>query len=227
ENFNIIENLGKSIITDFTVKEAGKTYEYIDNWNIDASREFKTFKNGIIETANGYELVWGIGDYGKHTYELQYTVTDFIKQTKSGEQILFWRYVNDQTNIPPKKVTIEIETDYPLSEDDERIWGFGFEGDINFVDGKVRAESDAPFMDYNYATVLVAFTENTFQTTDKLNQTFDEIKDKAFENSDYPKSQTPLLPLLLPFFVVFAIPFGIAIIVIIYLIRANPTSKRR
>src|SRR5699024_3894283 len=68
EKFDVIENLGKSEITDFTVKEDDKTYEFVDNWNIDASREEKTFKNGIIETQNGYELVWGIGEYAKHIY---------------------------------------------------------------------------------------------------------------------------------------------------------------
>lgn len=226
ENFDIIENLGTSTITDFTVKEAGKTYEYIDNWNMKASREEKSFKNSMIETAKGYELVWGIGEYGKHTYELQYKVTDFIKQTKSGEQILFWRYVNDETNIPPEEVTIEVEADYPLSEEDERIWGFGFKGDIHFIDGKVIATSDAPFKNDNYATVLVAFAENTFQTSDILAQTFDEVKDKAFEESDYQQSKSPISPLAKSL-IAHSIPLIIAIILFLLIRLGNPTARRR
>src|SRR5699024_76899 len=64
-----------------------------------------------------------------------------------------------------------------------------------------------------------------FQTSDKLDKTFEEIKDESFKESDYQKSQRSLVSLLLPFFV-FPIPFGIAIIAIIYFLRADPTLKR-
>lgn len=227
ENFDVIENLGKSKITNFTVKEDSKTYEFIDNWNIDASREEKTFKNGIIETQNGYELVWGIGEYGKHIYELQYTVTDFIKQVDGPEQILFWRYVNDDTNIPPEKLTIEIETDKELHDAEERIWAFGFDGEIHFQDGKVVAESDQPLTNKDYGTVLIAFPNSLFQTTDRLDKTLSEIKDEAFQDSDYQKSEKSLLPLLLPLLAVI-LPFIIAAgVVIFFLLRADTTTKRR
>src|SRR5699024_11391849 len=36
ENFIIIENLSKSLIKDFVVKEDGKIYQYINNWDINA-----------------------------------------------------------------------------------------------------------------------------------------------------------------------------------------------
>src|SRR5690625_785605 len=138
ENYDVIEDLGKSTIINFTVSENGKTYEFIDHWDIDSSREEKAYKNGVIKTASGYELVWGIGEYGYHEYILEYTVTDFIKQLKDS-QMLFWRYVNDATNIPPEQLTIEIETDKQLNVDDEKIWGFGFDGDIHFEKGNVIA----------------------------------------------------------------------------------------
>ena len=113
ENFDVIENLGKLTITDFFVQEYNLRYEYVADWDSDASQEQKTFKNSIIETKNGYELVWGIGEYGKHEYIIVYTVTDFIKQLKD-KQILFWRFVNDKTNIPPENVWIQIETFRPI-----------------------------------------------------------------------------------------------------------------
>src|SRR5699024_11453343 len=129
-------------------KEYDQTYEIIDNWNIDASREDKVFKNGIIETNNGYELVWGIGEYGKHLYELQYTVTDFIKQVDGPEQILFWRYVNDELNTPPEKLTIEIETDKALTEENEKIWAFGLDGNIRLDRKSTRLNSSYVSISY-------------------------------------------------------------------------------
>src|SRR5699024_5179626 len=37
ENYIVIENLGKSEIIDFVVREDGKKYSYLDSWDIDAS----------------------------------------------------------------------------------------------------------------------------------------------------------------------------------------------
>src|SRR5699024_5636871 len=136
ESYDVIENLGDSKITDFVVEEDGVIYEYIDDWDIDASQSEKAFKNGIIETKNGYELAWGIGEYGRHEYTIQYNVTNFIKQLRDS-QILFWRFVNDDMNTPPESLTIEIEADRAITEQNEKIWGFGFEGRLNFVNGKV------------------------------------------------------------------------------------------
>lgn len=225
ENFDVIENLGESTITDFTVNEDGITYDFTDNWNINASREEKTFKNGIIKTQNGYELVWGIGEYGKHIYELQYTVTDFIKQVDGEEQILFWRYVNDQTNIPPEKVTIEIEAEKYVSEDTEKIWAFGFDGKIQFQDGKVIAISDTALRKNDYVTVLVEFSDGVFQTRDKLNKTMDEIKDEAFADSDY-KSDFSYVDILLPPIAILT-PILITVVVFFILFRSDVTRKRR
>ena len=76
ENYIVIGNLGKSTIQDFVVKEEDRVYDYTDNWNIDASRQEKMYRNGIIDTGDGYELSWGIGEYGSHEYLLEYTITD-------------------------------------------------------------------------------------------------------------------------------------------------------
>lgn len=186
ENYIVIGNLGKSTIKDFIVSEGDKTYEFVDNWNLDATREEKAFKNGIIKTSNHYELSWGIGDYGFHEYRLQYTVTNFIKQLEDS-QVLFWRFVNDDTNIPPEHVTVEIEANKKLNQNDEAIWGFGFEGDIQFSNGKVVAESNRPLSRSDYVTILVKFADGQFGTEDKINKSFEEVQDEAFEGSDYGK----------------------------------------
>ncbi len=186
ENYLMIGNLGKSKIKDFIVKEDGQTYQYVEKWDIDASRSEKTFKNGMIEKKDGYELSWGIGEYGQHEYIVEYTVTHFIKQLQDS-QILFWRFVNDQTNIPPKEVTVVIETDHQLSESTEKIWAFGYEGTIQFNNGKVIAKNNEPLDRNNYVTVLVKFADGMFQTDDYIDQSFEDIKEEAFVGSDYGK----------------------------------------
>lgn len=184
ENYIVIENLGKSRITDFTVTENGVLYSFVNNWNINDSRQNKTNRNGIIETANGYELAWGIGEYGRHEYILQYTITDFVKQLNDA-QMIFWRFVNDETNIPPKNVRIEIESNKTFSADEEGIWAFGHSGDIHFTGGNVVLTTDRAMTRSEYVTILVRLADGTFQTNDHVNDTFEAVQKQAFKDSDY------------------------------------------
>lgn len=186
ENYDVIENLGESEIRNFEVIEQGVRYEYVEDWDIDASREEKVFKNSMIETDDGYEIVWGIGEYGEHEYEIRYVVTDFIKQLQDS-QIVYWRFINDETNIPPQEVVIVIEAERPLTNDTEKIWGFGFEGDVNFEDGAVVAYNEKAFDQSNYATILIQFPEDEFRTNDRLDKSFADVQEEAFEGSDYGK----------------------------------------
>lgn len=189
ENFIPIGNLGASVISNFSVSEYGKDFEYVSNWNINASREQKTNKCGIVETADGYELCWGIGDYGKHNYKISYHVSDFVKETKDA-QIIFWKFINNDTNLAPKKAKVVIWAPWELGFRDNRIWSFGYEGTIKFVNGCVVAESSFPLLEKDYVTVLVEMPKGSTSTKDVLSQSMDDIIEKAFEGSDYtdPKS---------------------------------------
>lgn len=184
ENYIVIGNLGDSTIRDFKVVEDGRTYQYVDNWDLNASRGEKAFKNGIIDTGDSYELSWGIGEYGEHQYIIEYTITDFIKELQDG-QILFWRFINDDLNTPPESLTITIESDQAFNQGEEEIYAFGYEGDIQFVDGKIVAQSSEPLYSNNYATILVGLPEGMFSTSDYIDTTFQEVKDEAFIGSDY------------------------------------------
>jgi predicted membrane protein DUF2207 len=184
ENYIVIENLGRSEIKDFIVYENGEAFEYVDSWNINASREEKTGKNSILTTSSGYELSWGIGEYGRHDYTLEYTITNFVKELEDS-QMIFWQFVNPDTNIPPEQLEIVIESEHNFNAEEEKIWGFGFGGNIEFQDGKIVATSNGALSRQNYATVLTKLPQGMFETQDILNKNFEEIKDTAFVGSDY------------------------------------------
>src|SRR5699024_1109442 len=130
-----------------------------------------------------------IGEYGQHEYELIYTITDFIKQLEDT-QMMFWQFVNSDTNIPPKNVTITIETNRPITDEHESIWAFGFEGDIHFEDGKIVAQSHSPLQRSDYVTILTEFPNSDFATSDVLDQIFAEVKEQAIEGSDYQEGDS-------------------------------------
>ncbi len=184
ENYIVIQNLGKSKIENFKVSEKGQDYGFTKPWKVNDSREAKTYKNGIIKTGKGYELCWGIGEYGMHEYIIEYTVTNFIKGLEDS-QILFWRFVNDEMNIPPEKVTVSINGFDTYSDEKQKIWAFGFDGSVNFEQGRVVAKSNRALTADDYVTILLKFDEGMYATGEHLKKSFDQVQEEAFIGSDY------------------------------------------
>ena len=87
------ENLGKIDISGLSVSdESGTTYasEGTD-WDIDRTREEKAFRCGLVRKSGGYELCWGVGSNGPHTYTVSYTLTGLVKgySDKDGFNFMF------------------------------------------------------------------------------------------------------------------------------------------
>src|SRR5690625_6524382 len=93
-------------------------------------------------------------------------------------------------NMRHEKVTVAIETDKQLSDSTESIWAFGFDGKIRFENGEVLAVSDQSLDQDDYVTVLIKFSDGMFGSTDYIDQPFEDIKEEAFEGSDYGKEKT-------------------------------------
>lgn len=193
EKFLPIENLGDSEILDFTVEEKGNPYEFVENWDSDQSREEKAGKYGIIETGRGIELVFGLGEYEDHVYEFQYRVTNMVKKLEDG-QSLYWRFVNDDLSSPPQSMEIRIEGFKPFTKEDVKMWAFGFPGSIDLEEEshQIVARASSSLGSSNYATILLQFPENYFNTDSTLNKTQEELRNQAFEGSDYGDGEEPL-----------------------------------
>ena len=74
------ENLGKMKIFDLGVTENGSEFfNEGTNWNISRSREEKAFRCGLVKKSDGYEVCWGVGSNGLHTFVVTYTLTGLVK----------------------------------------------------------------------------------------------------------------------------------------------------
>lgn len=227
EYYIVIENLGDSDILDFRVVEDGLDYQSLDKWDTSWSRDEKKYKSGVIKTSQGYELCWGIGDYGLHTYEVHYTVTNFVKNYRDS-QAIFWRFINDKTNIPPKNAQVSLEGPWDFNEENSAIWAFGYEGQINFSDdGKIIASSSRAFNNSNYLTILVELEMDSFNSPSTLiDKSFEEVKSQAFEGSDYGSDNNQSSGGSIPGALAFTlIPFIGLTALIIYLIKAPKKFK--
>lgn len=174
EIYKVFENMEESQITNFKVKdEKGIAYKYQKEWDVDASREEKTNQCGIIQEDDRYELCFGIGDYGQRTYTFSYTITNFVKQY-NGDQGFNYAFLSD-LSLDTKHVRVNISSPYSFHEDNSQIWGFGYDGQAYYEDGKVVMESASQITRNNVMQLLMRIDDGTFEKAYPKNIDFESV----------------------------------------------------
>lgn len=235
EIYLVMERLGDSEVTDFHVSDFGEPLIFEPDWDIHASREEKAGKYGIVQTDQGQELSWGIGEYGDHTFTVSYTITDMVRQLEDG-QGMNWRLFDGSNNINPEHVTLTISGPGPFTPDDTRIWGFGFDGEIYLEDGQLVGWSNTALSGQNHITILMQFSDSPFQPSLSLDQTLSRQEELAKEGSSYNDDSGSGTFEILIFIVIGAFIFVVTSFTIIFTTlrhravqRENPliTGKKR
>lgn len=199
EGYRPYTRMGNSEISNFSVKDqTGTTYQNLSTWNTTASFNSKAYKSGLHTISNGVELCWGISNYGNNTYTLKYNISNFITQYTDTQGIYF-NFLNLDQKVSNAKITIH--SNHKFSLDNARIWAFGNDGTINFVDGKIVLESGGKLSSSQYMGGLVRFESNLFNTSNTSSQSFDDIYDSAMSTVlDDSFNGWFVLRLLLPVF---------------------------
>ena len=120
EGYKPYYNIGNAEITNFKVSENGREYTYDDSWDTDASFDEKAYKNGINYLSNGFELCWGISEYGSHTYVLTYDIEGFVA-TLTDADMIYWTLIPYELSSKPDDVHIKIYSDDYFSQDLEFV----------------------------------------------------------------------------------------------------------
>ena len=182
-----LANMGESQVKDLTVSdETGTRFLNVD-WDVDETRDWKTYKCGIVTTSRGFELCWGLGDEGERTYTTSYTITGLVRGYPDADAI---RHVFLDTSVSPKpehaKITImTADTTMVINPDSCGIWGFRFEGELWFENGTIMAETTKAMSSEAGLFIMVQFPKGMFEPTIWENDTFENKKGEAFEGSDY------------------------------------------
>ena len=102
--------MGDSVIQNLTVKDRyGNKYETQSNWNSNGTFEGKKNKCGINIVDEGYEICWGISEYGKNLYTVTYEITNFV-QDYSSYQMTYFTIVPTGIDPMPEKVSVRISS---------------------------------------------------------------------------------------------------------------------
>lgn len=171
-------DMGEVEVTDFSVEG----YTEQTDWNPDAELEEKAGKYGVIETDDGTELVWGIGEYGEQTYIVNYTLENVVRNLEDG-QSLYWNF-DTFSGLPTENFSMNVTSEVPLGED-MRFWGFGFEGDINRSGDEITWSAEETLAESNDAVLLMHFAEGTYNTSVTDEGTLESEAEAAKDGSIY------------------------------------------
>ncbi len=172
EGYKPYNNLDTAEIQDYSVKLNGVEYTTISPWDVDATFEDKSYKAGIHKSDEGYELCFGISEYGLNTYELDYTIKNFIIGLNDSD-VLYWTLIPHNLLNKPDKVDIKIYSDF-IYDNNLEVWGYGNYGGLAYVyDGYIKVEKKNGLDSNEYMAVLAKFPKGTFNTNIKKDNNFD------------------------------------------------------
>ena len=225
EGYHPYYNLSNSsIIFNYVTDDLGNTYTYKTNWDIKNTLDEKKKTFGIYKTGSEVDLCWGITQYGNRTYTLKYTINNFIYNTSDNYQILYWQLIPYDLSSKPNSTYIKVYADKSFS-DSLDVWGYGNYGGTAYVyDGYIEMQSDGALGSDEYMTMLVKFPANTFNTTNKIDKTFDDIYTEADEGTThYTEERESGWTTVFYIFMSF-IPF-LVIFIFTYNLSTNKTNK--
>ena len=176
---------GYLTITDFSVSDQNDPYVYVEGWDVDASFEEKANRCGILETDEGVELCWGISEYGENRYTIEYVLHDLVGSYSDADGFNH-RFV-DRMSFFPTDVTLTIRNQdgTPLTDEICDIWAFGFDGQIQFEDGIIRAWSEEPLERDQHMTVMLSLEKGVLSPRRTVEDSFEAVKERALAGSVY------------------------------------------
>ena len=196
ESYHPYYNLGSSEIRNLKVSdEDDNAYETLNSWNVNSNFNGKSYKCGLNEIQNCVEICWGISEYGRKNYKVEYEITNFVSKLNDS-QMVYWTLIpyDFSTSIGNADITIRSDFKYKDTLD---VWGYGNYGGLCYVaDGVIKMSSEGKLDSSEYMTVLAKFPENTFNCANSIDRNFDyylnmaEVGTVHYEESSAPKAGT-------------------------------------
>ena len=228
EGYHPYYNIGSSGIRVVSASMDGRPFEVIDSWNESSSLESKAYKAGLYyPSTDEVDIVFGISEYGTHTYQVVYEISNFVVSLSDADMI-YWTLFPSNFSAEPGNVSIKITADTPF-EDTIEVWGFGKRGAPTYVaNGEIVMTSDheSVYPD-EYMTILVKLPKGRFEPTSIIDQNFDYYLDMANQGAvKYNQKQKTekLLSIIEKYFSFFVIIIIVLFYFFMYFVVPNAIS---
>jgi len=215
EWYKVMNNLGESRLTDFTVSMDGRTLKS-KIWNVNESLERKRGYYGINYTEDGMELCFGKYDYDRHTFVLNYKLSNFVFNTDDS-QVVYFNLIDKLLDVDFDKFSVTVSSYYAFP-DTLDVWGYGYEGYAYVANGKIEMSDEDGNMNNDYVVLLAKFPlgtfTNTFYEVDGFD-TFDDVLNRAEKGTFWPDFWKWILESIFLFleFIFEILPFMLVLII--------------
>ena len=119
-------------------------------------------------------------------YTITYRVTDFIKSYTDYDGTNFMFVNPDMSTFPTDaRINITLANGQPFGEENAAIWAFGYNGEVHFSNGAITAYTNRALHGSEHMIVMFRLSKGIICPTANENISFDDVKDTAFEGSDY------------------------------------------
>lgn len=98
---------GKYKISEFAVVDENGVYDFVADWDTSLSFNEKANKCGILEYGDGYELCWGITEYGTKIYYVYFKIDNLVTAYKDADATYFCLF-SDNVSTRPTYATVKI-----------------------------------------------------------------------------------------------------------------------
>lgn len=159
--------------------ESERAFEPQENWDVDASFEEKAFRSGIIPTRRGYELAWGISQFGDRTFTVSYVLENLVQSFADVDGIPGHVLVGPDMSSTPALVTVTISADFPLDSSQFQVFGGGFG---EFVNGDFLITAESP----DFVTIRSVFAPDQFAPAIFNNSDFDDFQISGRGSASFP-----------------------------------------
>lgn len=167
ELYKQYNNLENSTIGNFNVSENGNRFQTLSAWNPGALKADKDNKCGINQTNAGVELCWGIGNFGRHEYVLEYEIENFIYEYDDS-QISNFILVPDMVDLAPKYVKITMSSFYKFDNNNLKVKLSGFNGNSNInSNGAIEIYSLGTLKAGDYVNTDFTFLDDKYSLINK------------------------------------------------------------
>lgn len=189
EIYKIMNHLNESDIIDyFVVDDHGYMYKTMEEWDIKRSFDYKSYKCGIIQDGDHYELCFGIADYGERKFTLNYTITNFVKQYKDYQG--FESLIISDMTLPVKDLNIVIDSFQDFNDSNVNLYCFGFNGKMYFNNGDIYIQNNSPIELGQSVQMISQFNgdmyNDLYSSSSLLNNKIEDLKDKSdFTQDEY------------------------------------------
>ena len=187
-----IGNLNGMEISDFHVYEGEEEREYLDegrSWDSGRGLSQKAGRSGIVDKgSDGVELCWGLGSYGSHQWYITYTISGLVQRLQDYDAFNHM-FINPGLVSPPQKASLYItnNTGGPKwTQENVRVWGFGYEGTVRVNNNAVVLETTAPMKKDSRMIAMVRFDKGLLEPA--------VSRDISFSDAAFPHSGRASIP---------------------------------